>query len=441
MERAILGAVFGGLIGIGALGVMIAGGTGGNSAAKATGEEGARAVQSGPTEPPRRLPNPPADPGSPTKPNPGGGGNEGHKGGLPPGKPEGNWRLLDPVSYENITIFPVVSSSTQDTAGFMTLDEGLSSGDVIVSEQGAAGLARTRDGRPIPVPQQYGGGASVNQLVLINRGKRPLVLLAGELVSGGKQDRIIGKDRIVPVGAEPLPLDVFCVEHGRWTGASAQFNASKTIVHPSVREQAAVAQNQNEVWGAVSGGTTAKSRVTTSIEATDAAPAPMAAPRISADALQATIASSAPTQAYQKIYEEGRVGRSVDEFVAELQRRFNRATSGLKGERVVGVVVAYGNDVAWSDIFASGDLFEQYWNKLLRSYAVEAVARPTYREVAAVTDAREFLRNLNGREIVESEPGVYRWRQTTEGRLSEIELESIQPKPMTLHRLLLHRTS
>ncbi len=49
------------------------------------------------------------------------------------------------------------------------------------------------------------GSAQVNQLVLINRGKRPLLLLAGEVVSGGKQDRIIGKDRIVPTGAEPLP--------------------------------------------------------------------------------------------------------------------------------------------------------------------------------------------------------------------------------------------
>ena len=130
-----------------------------------------------------------------------------------PGKPEGSWRLLDPVAYENITIFPVVSSSTQDTSPFLTLDEGLSSGEVIVSEQGAAGLARSRDGRPVAVPQ-YSSGASVNQLVLINRSKRPLLLLAGELVSGGKQDRIIGKDRIVPVGSEPLPSG--CVLRGAW---------------------------------------------------------------------------------------------------------------------------------------------------------------------------------------------------------------------------------
>jgi len=353
-----------------------------------------------------------------------------------PGKPEGNWRLLDPVTYENIAIFPVVSSSAQDTSPFLTLDEGLSSGEVIVSEQGAAGLARTRDGRPVAVPQ-YNGGASVNQLVLINRSKRPLLLLAGELVSGGKQDRIIGKDRIVPVGSEPLPLDVFCVEHGRWTGASSQFGASKTIVHPSVREQAAVAQNQNEVWDAVRSGTLSKARPAGGATGQPAAPpAPL-----SSVAIGDAIATAAPTQAYAKIYEGGRVGASVDSFVEELKRRFDRATFGLKGERVVGVVVAYGGDVAWSDIFASGDLFEHYWSKLLRSYAVEALARPSYRETAAITDAREFLRNLNGREVVESEPGVYRWREITEGRLSLIELESISPKVMTLHRLLLHRTS
>ena len=356
-----------------------------------------------------------------------------------PGKPEGNWRLLDPVAYENMTIFPVVTSSSLDTSPFLTLDEGLSSGEVIVSEQGAAGLARTRDGRPITVPQ-YNSGASVNQLVLINRSKRPLLLLAGELVSGGKQDRIIGKDRIVPVGSDPLPLDVFCVEHGRWTGASSQFGASKTIVHPSVREQAAVAQNQNEVWDAVRSGTMSKAKPAAGGAGRPTAPPPPPAP-LSSAVIGDTIATAAPTQSYAKIYEQSRAGASVDEFVEELRKRFDRATLGLKGERVVGVVVAYGGDVAWSDIFASGELFEHYWGKLLRSYAVEAMARPTYRETAAITDAREFLRNLNGREVVESEPGVYRWREITEGRLSLIELESVSPKTMTLHRLLLHRTS
>lgn len=345
----------------------------------------------------------------------------------PPPRAEGDWRLLEAATYENISVFPVVSSSNQDTSAFLTLEEGLASGEVIVAEQGSEGLARSRDGRPIYIPRAS-TGASVNQLVLINRSKRPLLLLAGELVSGGKQDRVIGKDRIVPAGAPPLPLDVFCVEHGRWTGSS-QFAAALTIVHPSVREKAAVDQKQAEVWDAVRSGTTLK--------ASPSAPAA----RLSRPSIQGAINSNAQTEAYEKIYQSHAVGVSIDDFVNEVQRRFAHATSDLKGERVVGVVVAYGGEVAWSDIFASGDLFDHYWHKLLRSYAVEALARPTYREVASRDNANEFLRRLNGRETLETEPGVYRWREIKEGHFAQIELEALQPKPMTLHRLLLHRTS
>jgi hypothetical protein len=345
---------------------------------------------------------------------------------------ESGWRLLDPVTYENISLFPVVASSQQDTSAFLTLDEGLSSGEVIVSEQGATGLARTRDSQRRPTPD-YTRGPAVNQLVLVNRSKRPLVLLAGELVSGGKQDRIIAKDRIVAPGAEPLPLDVFCVEHGRWSSGS-QFTASGTIVHPSVREQAALKQNQNEVWAAVRAGSTAS-------RSPGSTPRPAVAPRVSPGEIADTIATAVPTQSYAKIYEGTRVGASVEEFAAQLQKRFSKSTTGLKGERVVGVVVAYGGEVAWSDIFASGELLDHYWPKLLRSYAVEAVARPTLRETASADDARGFLRRLNGRETQETEAGVYRWRETSEGRLALIELEALQPKPMTLHRLLLQRTS
>jgi len=345
----------------------------------------------------------------------------------PASRPEGDWRLLDPVTYDNISVFPVVSSYNQDTSPFLTLEEGLSTGDVAVREQGSESMVRGRDGRPVYLPQPT-TGASVNQLVLINRSKRPLLLLAGELVSGGKQDRVIGKDRIVPAGAPPLPLDVFCVEHGRWTGSS-EFAAANTIVHPSVRERAAVDQKQTEVWDAVRSGTTAK--------AAPAAPPP----QISGYSIQGAIAGNGRTEAYEKIYESRAIGVSISDFVDEVQRRFSQATSGLKNERVVGVVVAYGGEVAWSDIFASGDLFDHYWRKLLRSYAVEALTRPTYRQVASRDNANDFLRRLNGRETQETEPGVYRWREIKEGQLAQIELDALQPKPMTLHRLLLHRTS
>jgi len=350
-----------------------------------------------------------------------------HLSSPPPSKVVGEWRLLDPVTYENISIFPVVSSNSQDTSAFLTLEEGLATGEVIVRESGSEGMVRGRDGRILDVPQ-YNTGARVGQLVLINRSRRPLLLLAGELVSGGKQDRVIGKDRIVPIGAPPLPLDVFCVEHGRWTGVS-QFAAANIIVHPSVRERAAVDQKQQEVWDAVRSGTTSQ------------APAGAPAPKMSMGDIQGAIATNGRTEAYEKIYVSRAVGVPIDDFVEEVQRRFANATSGLKEERVVGVIVAYGGEVAWSDIFASGDLFDHYWNKLLRSYTVEALARPTYRAVASRDNAAEFLRHLNGHITEETDPGVFRWREITEGRLTQIELDALQPKIITLHRLLLHRTS
>jgi hypothetical protein len=133
---------------------------------------------------------------------------------------------------------------------------------------------------------------------------------------------------------------------------------------------------------------------------------------------------------------------SIDEFVDQIANQFARKTSHLKGkgERVVGVVVAYGGEVAWSDIFASSDLFELYWNKLLRSYVVEALARPGVREVASQEDASSFLRRLKGTERQETEPDVYSWREITQGRLTQIELDALEPKQFTLHRLLLRRT-
>jgi hypothetical protein len=344
-----------------------------------------------------------------------------------------NWHLLDPITYENLTIFPVVSAQQADTSDFSTLDEALASGDAVVTEQGEY-LRRTREGSAQTMPPRV--GAQVNQLVLVNRGKRPLILLAGEVVSGGKQDRIIGKDRIVPAGAPPLPLNVFCVEHGRWTGGSDKFTGAKMMAHPSVREKAAVEQDQSQVWAAVRGQASMSSSVEVQSQGTAAA-----TPPLSSRSLDTIIASAAPTESYKQIYESRAVSSSVENFAGQIQRRFDRATSGLKGERVVGVVVAFGGEVAWSDAFASSQLFETYWPKLLRSYVIEALTRHATRENASLDDARNFLRPATGHFREETEPGVYRWRESTAGKIAQIELEALTPKPMTLHWLKVLRAS
>jgi hypothetical protein len=366
------------------------------------------------------------------------GGAASQASGAPKTQANESWRLTQPVTYENLTVFPIVSTEDADTRGFATLDEALASGAATIAEQGTY-MRRSRDG----VIEPPSGGAQVNQLVLVNRGKKPLLLLAGEVVSGGKQDRIIAKDRIVPVGAEPLSLDVFCVEHGRWTDGGDRFAAAQMMVHPSVREKAAFDQDQGQVWAAVRSGSTVGSLqagVGIGVGSAEGR-AGAAAPQISADSVSTVIASSAPTESYRKIYETSPVGAEVESFAEETERRFQRATGDLKGERVVGVVIAYGNEVAWSDIFASSRLFEAYWPKLLRSYVVEALARPGRVEKVSLDDARQFLRPAKGHIHEESEPGVYVWREQSEGLEASIELEALEPKPMTLHWLRVRRAN
>src|SRR5690349_8835892 len=160
-----------------------------------------------------------------------------------------DYKILAPISHGDLTIFPVVSARVHDTSEFITLDEGIRSGEVVVTEVG--NLHSTMRRRPPYQVSPY-SGAEVNRLVLVNNSKHPLILLAGEVVTGGKQDRVVGKDRIVPAESDPVDLSVFCVEHGRWTETSAKFDTHASVMlQPSVRGKAMAEKDQQKVWDAV----------------------------------------------------------------------------------------------------------------------------------------------------------------------------------------------
>ena len=157
------------------------------------------------------------------------------------------YKVLSPIRHGNLTVFPVAAASSHNTQAFLTLDEGLRSGEVIVTEAGNVQPLMRRRNRPVTQD-----GAQVNQLVLVNNSKRPLILLAGEIVTGGKQDRVIGKDRLVPAESDPIDLGVFCVEPGRWTATSAKFGSLGTaMAQPAVRARAMSDKDQAKVWSEV----------------------------------------------------------------------------------------------------------------------------------------------------------------------------------------------
>ncbi|MGA9061346.1 MAG: DUF6569 family protein, partial [Terracidiphilus sp.] len=152
----------------------------------------------------------------------------------------GPYRVLTPIESGNLLLFPVVRADGRSSGEtpFITLDEGLKSGEVEVTEAGRArGLVRPRNGENPQIPNYAYRGDEVNTLVLVNHSKRPLLLLAGEIVTGGKQDRIIAKDRIVPPDADPIDLSVFCIEPGRWTGSSDSFGAAGKSASQSIMVQ------------------------------------------------------------------------------------------------------------------------------------------------------------------------------------------------------------
>ena len=157
------------------------------------------------------------------------------------------YKVLAPISQGKLTVFPIVAANARDASWFLTLDEGVRSGEVVVTEAGQLPIMIRR---PLPRPQR--GGAEVNRLVLLNNSDRPLLLLAGEIVTGGKQDRIIGKDRIVPAHSDPVDLSVFCVEPGRWTGSTDEFKSmGAQMAQPAVRGRAMADKDQQKVWDSV----------------------------------------------------------------------------------------------------------------------------------------------------------------------------------------------
>ena len=332
------------------------------------------------------------------------------------------YKVLDPIRHGSLTVFPVGASKSYPTGEFLTLDEGLRSGDVVVTEAGnVQGLIRRHE-----VPTIRHDGAQVNRLVLVNNSKRPLLLLAGEIVTGGKQDRVIGKDRIVPPESDPVDLNVFCVEPGRWVATSEHFGASGAMygagagkaiggsvtlmAQPSVRAKAMGDKDQSAVWAEVG---KQREAVRLQVEA--------AAPSVAYDVGQ--------TSSYAKVMENEQVRKQVDAVAKPIEENYQSLIRQLRERNAVGVVVAVNGRIIWADLFASTELLEKYWPKLVRSYASEAVVVRAKDVEVSVSRAQQFLADLEGRrEVIESDPGIYRHTEVSGDGFKAFALTSLLPK-------------
>jgi len=170
---------------------------------------------------------------------------------------DGPYSLGTPVTIGNLTVWPVYSKEKLDIGEFKTLQEAERAGVVVIREigGGVGGQQRADQTRQLIGRQQVrgGGNAEVGRLVIINNGKLSILVCAGTVVVGGKQDRQIGKDFVIPAGKQVM-VDSFCVEQGRWTATrggkatDGRFRVAGYIAPEGVRKGGQYIGDQQEVW-------------------------------------------------------------------------------------------------------------------------------------------------------------------------------------------------
>lgn len=369
------------------------------------------------------------------------------------------WKLGEAVKFENLTIFPVTASRWPATDQFITLDAGLKSGQVSITEMGAQ-AQQGRESQAQAQPQ-----AEVNRLSLRNGSGRPLILIAGEMLLGGQQDRIDAIDRIVPPSQAPTQLAVFCVEPGRWNGAEQFGLTARSDRLPggtrAISEVAAGAAGgvgsrdaagsgpsagrgvgsgdparvpTGTANGAGSGPVPAETAETVTVTSApgDAAVGGMANSKVREKAEvsrdQAGVWSTVNVTALanmvvttsgslQHVYDDKKVSDHLDRYIRALRAR-------LGAKNIIGVVVAVDGKVQLADIFASPSLFQAYLPKLLKSYALEALSSGGTKgsDVPSV-DARAFLSPVRGEASYEGEERAYRLTSRSAQGETSFELE------------------
>lgn len=248
--------------------------------------------------------------------------------------------LTPPTTAKNLTAWFVSVPPGQEIPDYTVLEEAMERQEGLIHETG-----------------------DVNELLIENPGDHDLFIQAGDIVKGGRQDRTLGADFIVPAKSGKVPVPVFCVEGGRWHkrrgesdtcfSKSSDFLASKKL-----RAAVNARKNQGEVWASVE---EEQSKLSASI------------------GLCAKAAAS--PSSLQLSYEMKETAAAVEEYLAGLESSLS--------EKSVGVVWAINGKLSHADIYGSPILFRKVWKKLLRAAAFEAIGERTGQPSEPLRDTAE----------------------------------------------------
>jgi hypothetical protein len=218
-------------------------------------------------------------------------------------------------AHGGLTVFWLHAPAAASPFAIRTLDEARAKGGLVVTERDQA---------------------AVSGLVVENPGPVPVLILAGEILQGGKQNRLAVEDILVPARSGPLILPVYCVEQGRWQGADARFTTREMLAAPKLREQMLAGSDQRQVWAEVN-------------RYAERAAAPSA------------------TASYQAIPDKPEVQAK--------QKDVEAAIGATVAPGAQGAAVFVGDTLAGLDLFSDGSLFAREWSKLLRASTIEAYGR------------------------------------------------------------------
>jgi hypothetical protein len=137
------------------------------------------------------------------------------------------------VSYGNLTVIPVYSDRMGAKTTYTTLDEALAKGYLEITEV---------------------GGGSVPQVSMSNRSGECVFVMGGEILTGGRQDRIVGRDVLLAPRSKNIIVPVYCVEQGRWTYETQSFQSKRNLGTARLRAegQKAGGDAQSRIWSHVS---------------------------------------------------------------------------------------------------------------------------------------------------------------------------------------------
>jgi hypothetical protein len=240
----------------------------------------------------------------------------------------GRFRILGPFAHRNLALYLVKGPDVVKKTEFVTLEQALVGGKVTVGETG-----------------------NVGSLVISSTYAEEYVFIqAGDIVRGGKQDRTLSTDLIVPPGAKKMPLQSFCVESGRWRARGKEevdkFSMSANqVASRELRVANRYQQSQQHVWKGVAN---LQEKLADNVGRSVQSP-------ISSSSLELTL-------------ENKDVRRHADEYVKGL-------IDIVKGRKhIVGFAFAIDGQFSTAEVYGSEDLFSRLWPKLLRTAAVEALA-------------------------------------------------------------------